>query len=73
MKNSYKPELMELSRLLHEARTSTKMSQEKLALEAGLDRSYISRLERGIANPSYLTLRKIAKALDMPLAEILIL
>jgi len=52
------------------ARRKAKMSQETLALECGLDRSYISRLERGIANPTYLALHSIAKALDIPLSEI---
>ena len=29
-----------------------KLSQEKMALEAGIDRTYASQIERGIGNPS---------------------
>jgi transcriptional regulator with XRE-family HTH domain len=64
-------ELLKLAADLKAARNTTTMSQEKLALDSGLDRSYISRLERGIANPTYLALQNIAKALDIPLSEIL--
>ena len=47
------------------------LSQEQLALVANVDRSFISRLERGIANPSYLMLLQISNALKKPLKEIL--
>lgn len=47
------------------------LSQEQLALVANVDRSFISRLERGIANPSYLMLLQIATALKKTLKEIL--
>lgn len=49
----------------------TSFSQEQLALVADVDRSFISRLERGIANPSYLMLLQISAALKKPLKEIL--
>lgn len=52
-------------------RQETDLSQEQLALVANVDRSFISRLERGIANPSYLMLLQIATALKKPLKEIL--
>lgn len=52
-------------------RQETDLSQEQLALVANLDRSFISRLERGVANPSYLKLLQIATALKKPLKEIL--
>lgn len=64
-------QLLKLAAALRAARIKTSMSQEKLALESGLDRSYISRLERGIANPTYLALQNIARALGIPLSEIL--
>jgi transcriptional regulator with XRE-family HTH domain len=64
-------QLLKLAASLKAARSKTTMSQEALALECSLDRSYISRLERGIANPTYLALQNIAKALDIPLSEIL--
>jgi len=46
-------------------RKSAGMSQEKLALEANLDRTYISLLERGINQPSLKTLFAIADVLHV--------
>ena len=39
-------------------------SQEKLALQGGLDRTFISLLERGLRQPSLTTILQIADALD---------
>ena len=41
------------------------MSQENLALEAGLDRSYVSKLETGVYQPSISTLFAIAEVLGV--------
>lgn len=38
--------------ILKEKRRRAKMSQEALAHECGVDRTYISQLERGLKNPS---------------------
>ena len=46
------------------------VSQEKLALEAGIDRSYISKLETGVYQPSIATLFSIAEVLDVEPCEI---
>lgn len=46
-------------------RTNLKISQERLSQESGLDRSYISLLERGLRQPSLNTILKISKALDI--------
>ncbi len=43
------------------------ITQEKLALDAGLNRAYVGYIERGERNPSTDTLAKIAKALKVPL------
>jgi transcriptional regulator with XRE-family HTH domain len=45
-------------------------SQEHLGLEAGVDRTYVSQIERGIGNPSLLTLANLCYALDITLAEL---
>jgi transcriptional regulator with XRE-family HTH domain len=42
------------------------MSQERLALEAGLDRSYVGQVERGECNTSIRNIAKIAKGLRVP-------
>lgn len=60
-----------LAARVKEVRLECNISQEQLALAANVDRSFISRLERGIANPSYLMLLQIATALNKPLKEIL--
>jgi transcriptional regulator with XRE-family HTH domain len=43
------------------------LSQERLALEAGLDRSYMGGIERGEYNVSLRNIEKIRKALKIPL------
>ena len=47
------------------------ISQEKLALLSGVDRSYMSEIERQIANPSIEALLRISNALQMPASELL--
>lgn len=59
--------------VLKELRESNRVSQEALALNSGLDRTYISLLERGLRNPTILTLFKIAPTLNKTPAEILLL
>ncbi|WP_213194623.1 helix-turn-helix transcriptional regulator [Desulfuromonas sp. AOP6] len=44
-------------------RAEAKLSQEALALQCGLDRTYISLLERGLRQPSLRTLFLICEAL----------
>lgn len=41
------------------------MTQEELALEAGMERSYVSDLERGTRNPSVRALGRLADALGV--------
>ena len=52
---------------IREARQNLGLSQEKFALVCKLDRTYISDVERGERNISLLNLRKIAKALQVPM------
>ena len=54
------------------ARLKAGLSQEALALAAGVDRTYVSQLERGIANPSLLILYRISKVLVVDLRITLI-
>lgn len=48
------------------------LSQEALALEAGLDRTYISQIERGVSNPSVLVLLKISILLGVDVSDLFI-
>jgi len=45
------------------------MSQEQLAFDAGVDRSYIGGIERGERNVGFLTLVKIADCLSCDVAK----
>lgn len=49
---------------LRRERESQKLTQEKLAEKAELDPTYISGIERGVRNPSLLSIVRIAKALS---------
>lgn len=60
-----------LARNVIARRKALKMSQEKLALLAGVDRTYVSQLERGIANPSISILCRIAEVLQCELQDLL--
>ena len=53
-------------------RTAMGLSQEKLGEVAGLDRTYISGVERGVRNPTISSLGRIATALQCDLSSILI-
>ena len=46
-------------------------SQEQLAEHAGLNRSYVGEIERGTAIASIVTVEKLARALDVPIATLL--
>ena len=46
-------------------------SQEDMAFESGLHRTYVSGIERGVRNPTLRILDKIAKTLGVAPAELL--
>jgi len=60
-----------LARNLRKLRLAKGVSQEAFAEEAGLHRTYISDLERGERNPTITVVAKIARALDVPIGELL--
>lgn len=60
-----------LARNIIARRKSMNMSQEKLALLAGVDRTYVSQLERAIANPSISILCRITEILNCELLYLL--
>lgn len=59
-----------LGKRINQLRAVKKMTQEKLALEADLNRAYIGYIERGERNPSTETVAKIAKVLKISLNEL---
>lgn len=48
---------------VRKARQNLGLSQEDLALEAGLDRTYVSQVERGTRNCTIVVLARLARAL----------
>jgi transcriptional regulator with XRE-family HTH domain len=48
------------------------MSQEELAYRARIDRSYMSSIERGEQNVGLMSMHRIAEALGISLAELIL-
>lgn len=64
-------ELQALGQAIKEARKRLGISQERLALEAELDRTFISSIEAGRRNITFASLLKVARALEIKPIEIL--
>jgi len=60
-----------LSLNLRRLRIPRGWSQEDLALEADIDRTYLSKLEREVDNPTLAILEKLATALEVHISELL--
>ena len=58
-------------RNVRDARQRKGISQEQLAFEAEMKRSYVSDLERGTRNPSLKAIERLANALGGPAMELL--
>lgn len=56
---------------LRKARHERKLSQEALAHEAGVDRTYISALERGVYSATIDMVDKLARVLDTEASALL--
>ena len=56
--------------VLRRHRTACGVTQEELAFRAGVDRTFIYRLERGVRQPSITTLIGVALALDIPASQL---
>ena len=57
--------------VIRELRESRGWSQEHLAGQASLNRSYMGEIERSAAMPSLATAEKLAHALDVALSELI--
>lgn len=64
-----KPEIV-FGRVLRQFRKDINFSQEKLSQESGLDRTYISLLERGLRQPTLTSLLKLAAALGVSTVDL---
>lgn len=63
--------LVDLGVAIRAARLGMGLSQEALAVDAGLDRSYMGGIERGEHNLTAMNLVKIADALDIQPSKLL--
>lgn len=61
----------QIGKTIKKIRESKEITQEQLALNAGLNRAYIGYIERGERNPSTDTIVKIAKALQVSPKDLL--
>jgi len=62
--------LKALGRAIRAARDVFGISQEQLALQAGIDRSHMGKIERGERNVTALNLFRIAEALGVTVEEV---
>jgi transcriptional regulator with XRE-family HTH domain len=58
-----------VARNLRRLRVRRDLSQENLAVDAEVDRTYVSRLERGLENPTVAVLERLASALHSDIVE----
>lgn len=58
---------MIVGNLISEARAKAGLSQKELSVITGMDQADISRIERGAANPSLMTIKRITDALGTKL------
>jgi transcriptional regulator with XRE-family HTH domain len=58
-----------VARNLRRLRVLKGLSQEKLAVDAGIDRTYVSRLERSLENPTVGVLERLASALEAEIVD----
>jgi len=60
-----------IGQLIRNRRTQKSITQEALALQCGIDRSYMGRIERGEVNLTVEKLYEIASALEINAKELL--
>jgi transcriptional regulator with XRE-family HTH domain len=64
------PEHAALGEAVRRRRLEAEMSQEELAEAAGTDLTQVGGIERGVRNPSYTTLLRLATALGTSVGEL---
>lgn len=66
------PVLVAFGRAVRRLRRARGISQEELAHIAGIDRSYMSSVERGGQNAGLMTISRVAAALNVTVAELMV-
>lgn len=59
-----------VGRNIRRIRVSKGIAQERLAFDAGVDRSYLGGMERGEENPTVDVLERVATTLAVPLRDL---
>ncbi|MRT39385.1 helix-turn-helix domain-containing protein [Acinetobacter sp. RIT698] len=62
---------LKIGQLIRAKRVEKKLTQEKLSLQCGIDRSYMGRIERGEVNITVEKLYEIAMELEVEVQELL--
>lgn len=57
--------------VVREARLRRGLSQERLGLRCGLDRTYVSGIERGVRNPTLTVVHRLAQGLGTTASTLL--
>ena len=63
--------LSEIGNRIQQYRVSMNITQAGFAKQCGISLKTIARIEKGIVEPKYLTLLRLAKAFDMKLKDLL--
>ncbi len=63
--------LKALGQAIRNRRVDLAMSQEALGVKASLHRTYVTDIEGGLRNLSFLTMLRVAKGLDCTLCELI--
>lgn len=67
---SKSPAHASLGRAIRHYRSEGGLSQEELAAQAGLHRTYVGGIERGERNPSYTNILRLAEALGVQASDL---
>jgi len=59
-----------VARNIRRLRVARKISQEGLALDSDIDRTYVSRLERALENPTVAVLSRVSNALQADIRDL---
>jgi transcriptional regulator with XRE-family HTH domain len=63
--------LLQFGQRVRELRSTKGLSQEAFAALCGLDRTYISGIERGVRNLSLINIHALADALEISISELM--
>ena len=65
------PEARIFGQVLRQLRNERKLSQEALAFDSGVDRTFISDMERGVKQPTITTIYRLARALSISVVDMI--